>query len=494
MMHRHSRRGSALLKTLLLFGAIAACLAFATVYQHNRFENRKFRSGVYYQRVTLPSAQTLRFLTLGYDNIYADWLWLQSIQQFGSGWLTEDKTQKPIFQYFDTLTDVDPHFISAYRFANLIIGDQRGDYVLGQEILRKGVYKNPLNYDLPYLGVYNAVWNAGKPDDARWFARRLQRIPAAPSFMKRMMEYVERKSGRFDAAFEFNVRYLVEYMAKGNTYERDIALRRTEDLLERLYHSHFKEAIKRYKAKNGKYPARLEDLFTQEYMPPYQAPTMQSFSAAIEYYHDDIVAIDKEKEVPEKLVSEIVAASRQNIVGLPPEPLGTWFYLNTPMMELYTKRADLNIDKEDKVPFIVTARSMLQNQNFTALEFQNWLMTFYKENNRQPTDKEAARWLGRDLLGGHWIYQRKHPESPIYGVYYSTAGMRYEKKKEPRLGAQGPGPFPFQLEPRLADYAEDLKWGIENGYVGLDGSEFWEKAKDAPADTEPTAAKVLPGT
>ena len=91
------------------------------------------------------------------------------IQAFGSGWQTEDGTQKPVFQYFDTLTDVDPHFISAYRFANLIIGDQRGDYVLGQEILRKGVYKNPMNYDLPYLGVYNAVWTEGKPEDARWF-------------------------------------------------------------------------------------------------------------------------------------------------------------------------------------------------------------------------------------------------------------------------------------------------------------------------------------
>lgn len=96
MIRRQHRRGSAIVKNVLLFGAIVVCLVFATYYQHRRFQAREFRSSVYHQRVKLPSSQSLRFLTLGYDNIYADWLWLQSIQQFGSGWLTDDGTQKPI--------------------------------------------------------------------------------------------------------------------------------------------------------------------------------------------------------------------------------------------------------------------------------------------------------------------------------------------------------------------------------------------------------------
>ena len=95
-----------------------------------------------------------------------------------------------------------------------------------------------------------------------------------------------------------------------------------------------------------------------------------------------------------------------------------------------------------------------------------------------PTDEEIKHFLGRDPLGGHFVYQREAEESPIYGVYFSTAGRRISEKKEPRIGISGRGPWPFSIAPRLQDNPEDKKWGIEHGYILPDGTELWETAEE----------------
>lgn len=467
------RRGSAAVRDTGLFVAIILLLGIAALQQHGRLTSLEYRHELFRQRIKLPPTEVLRFITLGYDNIYANWLWLQSIQAFGQGWITEDGTTEPIFQYFDTLTDVDPKFISAYRFGNLIIGDNRKDWDLGTRILEKGTLLNPDNYSLPHLGIYNALFMYDGEDDARWFGIHLNRIPQAPGFMKRMVEYIERQAGRFEAAFSFNIRYFLDYRMHNNDLELEIVIRRTQDLLHRWYHREMGLAAQRFFEEHGRHPELMEELLRPEYMPPYEAPTMASFQYATDRALRDLEYSRDITSITDELVDRAVVDATETIVGLPPDPYGFWYLLHE-ANAIYRNFTDYIPPKWEEVNYIGSARDFVEDTNRMAMGAQRFIMEYHSDNNGAlPPDEEMRMFLGRDPLGGHYVYQREAPESPVYGVFFSTAGRRINDGQEPRMGLRGPGPFPFAIQPRLSDNEVDRQWGIENGYIDEYGEEIW---------------------
>src|SRR5690606_20622334 len=123
---------------LILGAVVLALLAFCVVRQMNFYEDWWEGPGHYVQRIDIPSSDVIRIAALGYDNLYADFLTLRAVQMFGASWRTpegvEDSTA-PIYNYFDVLTDLDPHFVSVYELANLIISDDKGDHERGLDII-----------------------------------------------------------------------------------------------------------------------------------------------------------------------------------------------------------------------------------------------------------------------------------------------------------------------------------------------------------------------
>jgi len=478
-MRGRGNRGGIRLGEVILGGAIVACLLLAIGYQSHRLRDVKQVWARFEQRFRLPPADLIQMAALGYDSVYADWLWLQSIQAFGRGWITENQSTEPIYQYFDTVSDLDPQFVGVYRFGNLVVGDNRRDWVLGQELLRKGSYKNPHNYDLPHLGLYNAIWQYDGKADARWFARRLKRIPEAPAFMKRMEAFIEQKDGRFGIAYEYNIRHYIEYIAADSDIERGVIQGRFPTLLDAWYRREMEFAIQRFIERTGNHPMRMEDILDPAIRPDFMGPTVEGIKSAIEQFADDIDRLDKSKPVPEELVQRVVAATQSRIVGLPPEPFGTWYMIHANLRELYIKEG-FKIDQEYRFPYLVSVRDIFDSVNPPMMAAQTFIMDYHKKHGTLPDDAQMAPYNLRDIMGGHYVYQREAPESPIYGVFYSTAVRRISEGKDPRLGAQGPGPFPFPLEPTLKDYPEDYEWGIKNGYILADGTELYD-----PPGTEP---------
>lgn len=477
MISRNLRRGGVKGVEVLLFLAIVGLLGAAAVMQHDRLGKLQFKQELFRQRIKLPPAEAMRFFTLGYDNIYANWLWLQSIQAFGSGWITEDGTTEPIFQYFDTMTDFDPTFVPSYRFGNLIIGDNRLDYKRGQALLAKGCIKLPNNYDLPYLGLYNAIFQTGDLENGRWFAHRLRGIANAPSFMVRMDEYIERKDGRFEAAFEMNVRYYLEYLTKDNTIEREIVERRMVDVVDRLAIRKLTDAAWAFAEDHGgKHPTQTEELLAPKYLPKFRAPSLPLFTAAIERHSDDIERLSADARVPDELVASISRESEIEVDGLPPEPRGTWYMISPKDREIFE-----NVQWSEDMPtggaleYIKSAYEFMPEFNSKAMQAQAQIMNYVDTHDgERPAQELLGGILGRDDLGGHLVYQPEAPESPKYGVYYSTAMRRVSEGKDPRMGARGRGPFKLPLSPSLFDFPEDYRWGLESGYIQPDGTElFW---------------------
>ncbi len=487
-MARRTDRGAIRTVDLVAGVGIVVCLAYAIFFQNRTLSDAEQIWERYEQRMVLPSGQVLDFLTLGYDQIYTDWLWLNSIQAFGRGWITEDMSTRPIFDYFDTLTDLDPRFINAYRFGNLIIGDNRLDWDLGQEILVKGTLLNINNYDIPYLGVYNAIFHADKPEQARWFAVRLMNIPDAPTFMRRFKGYIETREGRYEAAFDFNLRYLMEYIATGNDVERPIVLQRMRQLLDQWNRREMDAAVDRYLARYAEHPTRMEDLLVPGVRPDFEAPTMNTLVRAVENHIEEIERLVRGAEVPQELVDQVTRESRTRIVGLPPEPSGTWYMIHDYFQNLYFQNALPDTYDKGKYGYIIAAADLLTDTNLRAARAQRFILNYHAENNETlPPDSEMEQFYGRDPFNGHYVYDRDAPESPTYGVFYSTAARRIDEslrlpppqRTEPRVGLAGPGPFPFTIQPRLSDIPEEYLWGLANGYILPDGTELWPEEKQA---------------
>jgi hypothetical protein len=88
------------------------------------------------------SSEIIKVLSLRYDLLMADFLWLRAIQSFGGRGMT-NRDWRPIYNMFDTITDLDPYFESAYTFGNLVIGDEGGYQREGLKLLEKDV-RGPL--------------------------------------------------------------------------------------------------------------------------------------------------------------------------------------------------------------------------------------------------------------------------------------------------------------------------------------------------------------
>ena len=459
------KRGYVRLAEVCLVLVALTAIGFAAWIQDRRFSNLEFKANLFQQRLELPPAAIARAASLGYDEIYADYLWLQSIQAFGSGWITPNQDTSPIVKYFDNLTDIAPEYIAAYRFGNLVVGDQRRDYEGGRYLLRKGVLKNyHSDYSLAYLGLYNSIWESNNAPDGRWFAKYLKRAPGTPNFMLRLEEYIERKAGRFDAAFEINLRYLLEYIVTNNDLERDIMMRRINDVLDRQFKAALNAGAEVYLATNHQHPKAIEDLFEERYLPVYEAGSVRQLMSSLEKHDAALSLKQKREDLDEPFIQEVLADSRSKIVGLPPEPTGSWYFFNSAWREEFLDNPSLARPGEP-LPYIVTAREMMQISDGVSINAQSFIMNFYADKKTLPTDEEVKGFLVRDALGGRYVYQRVAPESPTYGVFFSTAARRVIDQKEPRMGVYGPGPFPFKLEPGLRDHADDYDWAIQNGLI-----------------------------
>ena len=100
------------------------------------------------------SPNILKVMSLGYDEIVADIYWFRALQYFGNPDI-QKKIKKPelVYKYFDIITELDPKFVSAYRYGGMFLSDPLplgfGRLDLGTLLYDKGRKHNPENFRIP---------------------------------------------------------------------------------------------------------------------------------------------------------------------------------------------------------------------------------------------------------------------------------------------------------------------------------------------------------
>src|SRR5690606_25662148 len=106
---------------LVLWLALIATYGTSVFFQ-NMGMQRVMKYPSYYDTWQLGgrSGELMKLFALRYDMVAADFLWLRSIQSFGGRGMT-NRDWRPVYNQFDTITDLDPYFADAYTFGNLVI-------------------------------------------------------------------------------------------------------------------------------------------------------------------------------------------------------------------------------------------------------------------------------------------------------------------------------------------------------------------------------------
>lgn len=108
------------------------------------------------QPLFIPSSEFLKTISFGYDLLISDILWLDAIQYVGGDALNYN--QDTLYQYLQTITDVDPHFEYAYKAGQLLLPQKYDDHH-AVSLSLSGMIHNPSSWELPfYLGfIYSYV-------------------------------------------------------------------------------------------------------------------------------------------------------------------------------------------------------------------------------------------------------------------------------------------------------------------------------------------------
>lgn len=474
----------------ILLGAIALVI-FAGCIGHQMWFYKDWHqgSGKYIQTLDIPSEDAIKILSFGYDVTYADVMTLKAVQNFGAGWDTENYTVDPMYNYFNVLTELDPHFIEVYEFSNLVMSDQyqnkndeeeeKGDR-LSIQLLRKGIANNPTEHRLPYLAMYTALWNMQDNDLAKSFLPMLKRIPTTPPHVLRMEEYIERQSGRFQIAFDVNLGHLLLYMDKGMEVETDVSIRKFQTILDGWNKLEMSRAAEAYFEATGEHPETIEQLILDGYLTEFEGATFESVSNAVDAASEKYSSLEPHKD-------EIRAASIVNVKGLPKDPFGYWYFIEPSSREMMTRF--IQDDKElwetlpivDRYSYITSTGDYIERINARSISAQSFIQNYRADTDVSPTYDEMINFLSDDFIGGHFVYfpAVEGEDGRVLPRFFSTTTMRILENREPRMGLSGPiENFPtypvgsyyptdqkMSTTPSIWDYEEDFLWALCRGLV-----------------------------
>lgn len=172
-----------------------------------------------------PSGRFLREASLGHRHLAADLGWLAAIQYYGKH-RRSDRHYPLAPHLFAVITEVDPHFESAYFFASLIL-TEAGFRRRAGALLERGCECNPDSWRLRFeLGFFHYVITQSYDLAADAFEAAAA-LPGAPEYVRRFGAAAYQRAG--DVAM---ARQLWELIAAAS--ENEEIRRMARERLEKL--------------------------------------------------------------------------------------------------------------------------------------------------------------------------------------------------------------------------------------------------------------------
>jgi hypothetical protein len=133
----------------------------------------------------IPSAQAVRLVAMGYDQLLADFYWLVFVGYIGDGAARSLDHSVQADKYLDLITGLDPHFAQPYWYCAFTIGSEQQRPLRANEIIQRGIRANPGNWYLPYIAGINMYLFAHDEVAAAKYYTVASKLPDAPPWLAR---------------------------------------------------------------------------------------------------------------------------------------------------------------------------------------------------------------------------------------------------------------------------------------------------------------------
>lgn len=345
---------------ILLLGFLA-CFAPAVAIQHRAVQRVPYNKPFWETwQLQGKSGDVMRVLALRYDLVAADFLWLRSIQSFGGRGMT-NRDWRPMYNMFDTITELDPYFEAAYTFGNLVVGDEGGRQSEGLGLLNKGTFKLFKQYRVPFEGMYVAHWSMHDATLARWYGRLASKRKDAPEWVPRITAYIDVEAGEYYLGLSRYVGNLLRSIDERQASMQTVALEKSMEAIDKWNGSVLAKALDEYTTRTHHLPSTMEDLASMPALQNYESADMVKLLTAVERRAiaagvdpADAIKIDLIRDKPliiqglanamaaagpsppkpagpklEGLQTEVFQEALTKRTGLPPDPYGRGYVLNT---------------------------------------------------------------------------------------------------------------------------------------------------------------------
>jgi tetratricopeptide (TPR) repeat protein len=204
----------------------------------------------------LPSGRLLKVLSLGFDPLLADIIYLWSIQYYGH-YRGGERYDHLIQIYEHVITELDPQFRDAYHLGSLILSLEARRPGDALRLLDKGVRENPEDWMLPFEAGFIAYHNLRDYERAAAYFQTSMDRPGAHPVVRRFYADMFQRMG--DRATSLELWSEVRDTAQ-DEYVRRVAEKHVHDLTLEVHLEVLRAAVEAFRGANGRLPAELRQL------------------------------------------------------------------------------------------------------------------------------------------------------------------------------------------------------------------------------------------
>jgi tetratricopeptide (TPR) repeat protein len=224
--------------TTVCITLLVICMAVSMMVTH---KVEQIRHGqVLREMLWIPSAETVKRMSLGYDGLVADLYWTRVVQYFGGQHKEDAKTYELLKPLLDITTTLDPKLLVAYEFGGVFLAQDppegAGNPQAAADLMKKGIKANPEAWRLWYNLGFIYWQELNDPAKASEAFQQGSEVPGAHPWMRIMAASLAQHADQRETA-----RYLwtnimnstQDELVKDNAKNRLLALQ-IDELAEKL--------------------------------------------------------------------------------------------------------------------------------------------------------------------------------------------------------------------------------------------------------------------
>ncbi|MFB3814386.1 MAG: tetratricopeptide repeat protein [Terriglobales bacterium] len=217
----------------------------------------QLRAGMTLQEVLyIPSANTVKRLSLGYTGLMADIYWTRVVQYFGGKHLVRSMEYKLLGPLLDITTELDPHLLIAYQFGSIFLSqappEGAGDPQKAVELVEKGIRANPDQWRLYFSLGFIYYTELKDYAAARRAFERGSQVPGAHKALKVLAASMAQHAGETQVS---EYLWAQIYNTIDDKMIRETALAHLRALESDRTVAQIEAGLESYKRAYGRYPA-----------------------------------------------------------------------------------------------------------------------------------------------------------------------------------------------------------------------------------------------